>query len=372
MLSLIAIAKNESAAMADFLINHAPLCDEMVVVDTGSDDGTPAIAEAHGAKVFTFAWCDDFSLARNFSLTMATGRWVLCLDIDEMIDPRDFPRLREVLQREPACYQLPQWNYYDDSRHMEWQPVPGLYPARERDHSGFFQAEQYRLFPTGHDLRWEGRVHEDLSASVAAAGLPRLRLDVPIHHYGYVKSEKHNRGRNEMYGRLVRKNVEDRPEDPKALLELGYILIQEGRGREAIPVLEKATDCGARGPVLCRVGSMLATLYREDGKPAQAIETLHETVSENPSWLFGWRDLIALLLEGGHLEQAELGLQAAREHCGEAAPLLKLEVQFLVKARRLAEAVPLARRVAREIPGMEEFASLADRCEALARKEGLL
>lgn len=370
MLSLIAIAKNESAFMADFLNHHTQLFDEMIVVDTGSDDGTADIARAHGAKVFSFDWCDDFSLARNFSLGMATGDWVMSLDIDEIIDPKDFPRLRESLRKGPACYQLPQWNYYDDSRHMEWQPVAGLYPQRERKHKGYFQAQQYRLFPTGHNLKWEGRVHEDLSASVAASGLPKLLIDVPIHHYGYVMSQEHNKGRNEFYGRLVRKKVDDHPEDPKALLEMAYILIQEGRGREAIPVLEKAADSGARGLVQGRIGSMLAALYREDGKPAQAIEMLHQTVTENPNWLYGWRDIINLLLECEHFEQAEMALKAATANCGENQQLMQQEIQLYIKTRRLREAIPIARRLGREVPGLEEFSALADKCEALARKEG--
>lgn len=377
MLSLIAIAKNEAAGMADFLIHHTPLCDEIIVVDTGSDDGTARIAEAHGAKVFTFAWCDDFAVARNFSLSMATCAWVMYLDIDERIDPSDFPRLRQAIKGRPTCYQLPQWNYYNDPRHMEWQPTPGRYPEAELDHRGFFQAEQYRLFPNGHGLRWEGRVHEDMSAAVAASGLPRRMLDVPIHHYGYVQSDERNRSRNTFYGRLVRRNVDDRPEDPKALLELGYILIQEGQSREAIPVLEKAVAMGAKGPVLCRVSSMLATLYQADGQPDEAIDILYRCMLENPSWLFGWRDLITMLMDGGHWEQASLGLQTAKESVApeslERNPaLLKLECRLLVKTRRLVEAIPVARKLAREYPDLEDFDHIADQCEALAKKEGLL
>lgn len=372
MLSLISIAKNEASSMAKFLRHHKDLFDEMIVVDTGSTDDTATIAAENGARVFSFTWCDDFSAARNFSLQQATGKWVLSLDFDEVIAPSDFKRLRQTIEGPDACYILPQWNYYNQPQHQEWQPVRGRYPKREKGQLGFFIADQYRLFPIGLGLQWHGRVHEDLSASVRKIGFTPQGLDVPIHHYGYVEGADRNVGRNEMYGKLVRKNVEDNPNDWKATLELSYILIQEGNGRQAIPILEKLVAEGTEGPVLSRAQVMLASLYHADGKPAEAITLLHQTVTMNPAWLFGWTDLIKLLVEGGHFEQAEAAMEVAKQTFGEDPLLLKLECQLMIKTRRIVEAIPLARRVAELMPGMQDFAKLADNCEALARKEGLL
>src|SRR5205814_1610548 len=58
---------------------------ERVIVDTGSRDRTREIAARSGARVFDFAWCDDFSAARNFALAQCTGDWVLVLDADERV-----------------------------------------------------------------------------------------------------------------------------------------------------------------------------------------------------------------------------------------------------------------------------------------------
>ncbi len=372
MLSLIAIAKNEAAGMAQFLSHHRELCDEFIVVDTGSTDDTAAIARENGARVETFAWCDDFAAARNYSLSQASGLWVLCLDIDEFIDPTDFPLIRQATQNPPACYQMPQWNYYNEPQHQEWQPVRGRYPEREAGYQGYFVANQYRLFPTGHNLQWRGRVHEDLAGSIAAAGLPRQGLATPVHHYGYEKGAEHNTNRNEMYGRLVRQKVADDPDDWNANLELAYILIQEGQGRDAIPILESVQTKGAQGPVLCRVNAMLATLYRADDRADAAIAVLHTTVTENPDWIFGWIDLIKLLIEGEHWEQAAAALAVTKDTLGEDPLLLKLECQLLINTQQIVAAIPVARRVSELVPGMPEFAALADKCEVLAKREGLL
>ncbi len=368
MLSLIAIAKNESAGMAKFLTHHQNLFDETIVIDTGSTDDTAAIAEANGASVFNFVWCDDFSAARNYSLSKASKKWALCLDIDEFIAPSDFAYLRKLLANEPACFMLPQWNYYDDPRHQEWQPVRGKYPDLEKNHEGFFEAKQYRIFPTGQGLQWQGRVHEDMSASVKECSLPGKLMDIPIHHYGYVKSPEHNLNRNELYGRLVRKKVEDSPDSLSANLELAYILIQEGKGRQAIPVLEKLNETGNQGSVLTRAQAMLAKLYAADERPLDAISILHQTVTDNPDWLFGWTDLIKLLIDGQHWEQAEAALGLARETFSEEPLLLKLECQFLINTRRIAEASVVARRISELVPALLEYARIADQCDALISK----
>ncbi len=375
MLSLIAIAKNEAAGMADFLRHHQDLFDELIVIDTGSTDQTATIATDNGAKVFDFTWCDDFSAARNFSLEKASQKWALCLDIDEFIAQSDFERLRQLIQKlqdQPTCFMLPQWNYYDDARHQEWQPVRGQYPEFEKNHEGFFVAQQYRLFPTDCGLNWQGRVHEDMSPSLKTAKVPSKFLDIPIHHYGYVKSDEHNRDRNDMYGRLVRKKVEDAPDNWSANLELAYILVQEGQGRQAIPVLEKLNKIGKAGPVLSRAQAMLAKLYVADDRPDEAIAVLHQTVTQNPNWLFGWTDLIKLLIDGQHWEQAESAISVTSESFVDEPLLMKLECQLMIKTRRIVEAIPLARRISQLVPGMQEYARIADQCEALARKEGLL
>src|SRR5919202_4935317 len=91
-LSLCMIVKNERQNLHRCLASIKPYVDEMIVVDTGSEDGTPEIAAQYGAKVSYFEWCDDFSAARNYAISQASGNWILMPDADEelVIESEDF------------------------------------------------------------------------------------------------------------------------------------------------------------------------------------------------------------------------------------------------------------------------------------------
>ena len=89
------IVKNEKENLLRCLSSAKPYVDEIIVVDTGSEDGTPEIAAEYGAKVSYFEWCDDFAAARNYAISQASGDWVLVLDADEELvaSPEDLRKL---------------------------------------------------------------------------------------------------------------------------------------------------------------------------------------------------------------------------------------------------------------------------------------
>lgn len=86
-ISLCMIVKDEEEHLPRCLASVADVVDEIVVVDTGSQDHTVAVAAAHGARVFQIPWTGDFSAARNAAIDRATGDWVLVLDADDELTP---------------------------------------------------------------------------------------------------------------------------------------------------------------------------------------------------------------------------------------------------------------------------------------------
>ena len=84
-IALVTIARNEARCLQRCLDSARPWVDEMWVLDTGSVDATMAIAEASGAGVAQFMWCDDFAAARNAALLLTDADWCVVLDADEWI-----------------------------------------------------------------------------------------------------------------------------------------------------------------------------------------------------------------------------------------------------------------------------------------------
>ena len=101
--SLCMIVRDSAATLAACLKSIRPWVDEMIVVDTGSRDATPEIARSYGAEVCYFPWCDDFSAARNESLSHATGNWIFWMDSDDTIDAENGRKLRELVDGQHAA-----------------------------------------------------------------------------------------------------------------------------------------------------------------------------------------------------------------------------------------------------------------------------
>ncbi|HEX3027500.1 MAG TPA: glycosyltransferase family 2 protein [Clostridia bacterium] len=95
-ISLCMIVKNEEQVLERCLRSCGNLFDEIVIVDTGSTDTTKQIASKFTSNIYDFEWVDDFSRARNFAFSMATGEYLMWLDADDVLMPEDLSKLRTL------------------------------------------------------------------------------------------------------------------------------------------------------------------------------------------------------------------------------------------------------------------------------------
>lgn len=103
------IVKNEKNVLKRCLDSIVDLVDEIIIVDTGSTDNTIEIAKQYTEKVYDFDWIDDFSAARNYSLSFATGDYIYIADADEVIDEENrnkFMMLKRSLKQEIDIVQM--------------------------------------------------------------------------------------------------------------------------------------------------------------------------------------------------------------------------------------------------------------------------
>ena len=110
-LSVTIITLNEAAHIAA-AIDSASFADEILVVDSGSSDGTTDIAASKGVRVLTRAWT-GYVDQKNFAAEEASNDWIFSLDADERIPAALAEEIRAVLSTDPPChgYRVPRVAY---------------------------------------------------------------------------------------------------------------------------------------------------------------------------------------------------------------------------------------------------------------------
>ena len=270
-LALVMIVRDEERCLERCLESARRWVDEIVVVDTGSTDGTPEIARRLGARVATFAWCDDFSAARNAALALAEAPWRLVLDADEWISAGG-ATLAAVRGMAPEFIgQISVASAFDDAQGGVRQS-PSWLP---------------RLLPRG--VRYAGRIHEQPTSM-----LPRCRVDVSVSHDGYLDAHKARKaGRNE---KLLTLALAEAPDDAYLQYQLGKDLELRSLFATAMPHYERAlagADLGAawRHDLVVRTMFTLKKLGRfEAGLALAEAEMPHWQGS--PDFFFTLGDLL--------------------------------------------------------------------------------
>ncbi len=225
-LSVCLIVRNEEQFLDRCLESVRGLAAQIVVVDTGSTDGTVAIARRHGAEISEFAWNDDFSAARNAALERATGDWVLFLDADEELVAADHDKLRKLMSN-PAVigYRLPMIDQGREDEGVNYVP---------------------RLYRNAPGLFYVGRVHEQVYSSLEVRreewGLENQLGDATLLHHGYTKDVVASRDKIARNLRLLEQAVVELPGEPNLLMNLGLELTRAGRATEGLERYQEAFE----------------------------------------------------------------------------------------------------------------------------------
>src|SRR5262249_45544502 len=222
-ISLTMIVKNEEVALPACLDAARPWVDEIVVVDTGSTDRTRAIAADYGARVYDWAWRDDFAAARNESLRHATGDWILALDADEVLTPEAGPALRR------AC---------EDPGDVVGYDVKIVCP-REGD-GGLVRLNWFpRLFRNLPGVRWEGVIHEQIVTSLAGRGRI-VKCPVEVLHSGYTLSPEEMQAKARRNIALLERQLRDEPDYAPGWFQLAETYVMAGRLDDAVDAYRRS------------------------------------------------------------------------------------------------------------------------------------
>ena len=279
-LSLCMIVKNEEKYLASCLASISPIVDEMIVVDTGSTDRTKDIARAFGAQLYDFEWTGDFSEARNYSLTKATGDWVLILDADEVVSLLDHARLSKLISKKsaaPAAYSIETRNYVRPSNIAGWTINDGGYSTEEAG-TGWFPGSKVRLFTNDSRIQFENPVHELVEPSLKKLRIKIKKCPVPVHHYGKLDMNK-NASKGEEYYLMGKKKLDQMGGDVLAIRELAIQAGELGRYDDAAELWESVIKIK---PHMDDAYLNLGHAYLELGRYEEALAASKKAVKAAP------------------------------------------------------------------------------------------
>jgi len=166
-LSVVIIAYNEERIIGRTLEAVSPFAGEIVLVDSGSTDRTLEIARQYKAQCHHQQWL-GYAGQKNYALSLATKKWILSLDADEVVTE---PLVREITALLTSSslsftgYRIPRLLYIGDKAFK---------------HGGFYPDSQLRLFQNGKGKFIERKVHESVEVDGTVG-----QLQSPLLHYAY-------------------------------------------------------------------------------------------------------------------------------------------------------------------------------------------
>lgn len=170
--SLGMIVKNEERFLRKCLESVQDLVDEIIIVDTGSEDKTIEIAESFNAKIYHYEWDNNFANARNVYVENATKDWILVLDGDDIFEREDIEKFIEVV------------NTSEKDGHY----FKTLSLINENDKKNFSYNLNLRLLRNNGKYKYNGAIHEQVISKEGVTDYSKfVNEDIRIYHLGYIQ-----------------------------------------------------------------------------------------------------------------------------------------------------------------------------------------
>lgn len=250
------IVKNEENNIERALSWGRNIVWEQIVVDTGSTDRTVELASAMGAQIYHIPWEDDFAAAKNFAISKAKGEWIAFLDADEEFAPGDGKKLLRMLE---------------EIDHRGMDGVAAGWMQLDDEGKVFTAGTQIRVFRNCPGLGYRRRIHEQLEWSdKRAMRVQDATKELSILHRGYCGQAWKEKKLSQRNLKLIRKELEDHPEDYEMMGYLGDVFSAAEEWDEAEKWYRRSIDF------------MPSALDENDQRSASTFLHLMEIINRNP------------------------------------------------------------------------------------------
>lgn len=195
--SITMIVKNEENNLERCLKSLVPLLEnnlaELIIVDTGSTDRTVDIAKRYTQRVYFHPWQGNFSEARNWSISLATGEYIFIIDADNEFDEAEIKKYIK---------------FFSGRKYKEFNSFSfKLRNYEDEDNTKFSIISQNHIFKNDGTFYYYGTVHNQPKFKE-----PVKDLDIMVHHYGYIMGSREVREKKfNRTGYILKKELEKDP-----------------------------------------------------------------------------------------------------------------------------------------------------------------
>lgn len=270
-ISVCIITKNEAEHLEQCLRSLSPYPFEIVIVDTGSTDHSKEIARKYTDKIFDFEWVNDFSAARNFSISRASHNMILILDTDECLVEFEFEQVQQLMSEHPKSVGLvKRLDYFetDSERHCQTIVIDRL-----------FNRKYYH---------YERPIHEILVPNVNISTTD-YTLPVTIDHFGYIGSAEKLYEKSMRDIELLIPEIEKNPDEPYYYFQMAQSYLCMRKPEQAMEYFEMAMTHNPPPEedytriLVCNYGNMLLDLGKTD--EASSLLSFYPHYNNNADYL---------------------------------------------------------------------------------------
>ena len=223
-LSICMIVRDEEKFLDNCLKSLKPLIDsnlaELIIVDTGSVDRTVEIAKKYTDKLYFKKWNNNFSEARNYSISLAKGEYIFIMDADQEMEYSEVKKLIKL---------------FSSNEYKQFNTYSLIYKNfTKEDLINYTYFSLNLIFKNDGYFRYEGKVHNQ-----PIYRGPVKNLEIYMLHYGYIMTEDIKDKKFKRTATLLKKEIERDPKNIYYIYQLSRSYEMHGDTKEAIVELEK-------------------------------------------------------------------------------------------------------------------------------------
>lgn len=225
-LSVCMIIKNEEKYLAKCLDAIKDHVDEIIIVDTGSTDKSKEIAKNYTGKIYDFIWSNDFSKARNFSISKCENNWVLVLDADEIVtgfDKKEIAQFMSLFSKQKIVGRVKIINFFEEESEMKKSIT---YVSR------LFNKKMFH---------YEGTIHEQI-VTKDKSQYHMEPVQITVEHLGYLNDVMNEKNKFQRNIFLLKNAIKERPDDSYYYYQLGKSYYKVEQYKDALKSFKSAIE----------------------------------------------------------------------------------------------------------------------------------